>query len=211
MWSFTSLWKGVPSFARTRIRFIRYMYPHRRQISRRMASVEMDLEEIYASCLGAILLIFIGWHLAEALVAWRRRVERVLRKYTSQSLIWPRRNGSTDLNVAAALGLLALAAGNITACAVGVRNLGQLVARLGVVSTVNLVPLYLGGRTSIFADRICGLSLTTSGIIHRWLGRICLLEAFAHGFLALHLRGWKFSVLMILVSLYDWPLTVKLM
>ena len=163
----------------------------------------MEFQDIYATCLGSIFVVFIGYQLAAVLAAWRSQIRAAFRKYISQSVIVMRRDGSTDVSVAAALGLLALAAGNVAACIVGVATQRQLVSRLGVMTTVNLIPLYFGGRTGFFISRVCGLSIITYGAIHRWLGRICLLEAAAHIALAVHLSDlyqWKWDVDKAIVS-----------
>ena len=160
----------------------------------------MNFEEVYAISLGSVFVVLIGWHAAEALLLWRRRVTGLVRKYVSQSLVVTRRNGTSNFNVAAALGVLILAAANVVACAIGVSSRPQLVRRLAVVSIVNLVPLYLGRSTSLVVNHVCGLSPTAYGILHRWLGWVCLLGALCHGLLALSLSEWTFSVRSILVS-----------
>lgn len=147
----------------------------------------MEFQEIYATCLGSIFVVFIGFQLTAVLAVWRSQITAALRKYISQSVVVMRRDGSTDVTVAAALGLLVLAAGNVTGCIVGVATQPQLVNRLGVMTTINLIPLYFGGRTGFFISRVCGLSIITYGALHRWLGWICLLEGAAHIALAIQL------------------------
>jgi hypothetical protein len=58
--------------------------------------------------------------------------------------------------------------------------LGQLRNRTGVMSTVNMVPLFiLAGRNNPLIN-LLGISFDTFNLIHRWLGRIVVLEALAH-------------------------------
>lgn len=53
--------------------------------------------------------------------------------------------------------------------------------RTGIMSTVNLVPLFLlAGRNNPLI-RLLKISFDTYNLIHRWLGRIVVLEGLAHG------------------------------
>lgn len=57
---------------------------------------------------------------------------------------------------------------------------GQIRNRTGVMSVVNMIPLFLlAGRNNPII-RICAISFDTMNLIHRWFGRICILEAIAH-------------------------------
>ncbi|KAF5528835.1 ferric-chelate reductase, partial [Fusarium phyllophilum] len=61
----------------------------------------------------------------------------------------------------------------VTACGV-IRN------RTGVLSTVNMVPLFLlAGRNNPLIP-LLNISFDTYNLIHRWFGRIVILEALAH-------------------------------
>ena len=67
--------------------------------------------------------------------------------------------------------------------------------RTGVLSTVNMVPLFLlAGRNNPLIA-LLGISFDTYNLVHRWLGRIVALEALAHtvAFLAgsAHTKGWS--------------------
>ena len=54
--------------------------------------------------------------------------------------------------------------------------------RTGVLAVVNMVPLFLlAGRNNPFIT-FCGISFDTFNLIHRWFGRIVVLEAIAHSF-----------------------------
>lgn len=67
--------------------------------------------------------------------------------------------------------------------------------RCGVLAVVNMVPLFLlAGRNNPFIT-FCGISFDTFNLIHRWFGRIVVLEAIAHtiAWMAsrVHSSGWK--------------------
>lgn len=58
--------------------------------------------------------------------------------------------------------------------------LAELRNRTGILATVNLVPLFLlAGRNNPLIQ-LMGISFDTYNLIHRWLGRIVVLEAFTH-------------------------------
>ncbi|KAI5847791.1 ferric reductase NAD binding domain-containing protein [Morchella snyderi] len=58
--------------------------------------------------------------------------------------------------------------------------LGEIRNRTGVLSTVNLVPLFLlAGRNNPLIQ-LMGISFDTYNLVHRWLGRIVVTEAFTH-------------------------------
>lgn len=56
----------------------------------------------------------------------------------------------------------------------------QLRNRTGILATINLMPLFLmAGRTNPLIS-ILGMSFDTFNLLHRWFGRIVVLEALAH-------------------------------
>ena len=58
--------------------------------------------------------------------------------------------------------------------------LGEVRNRTGVLSVVNMVPLFLlAGRNNPLIQ-LLGISFDTYNLIHRWLGRIVVLEAVTH-------------------------------
>ncbi len=164
------------------------------------ASVKMDIAAAYSIALGALLTVFIGWHLAAECTRWRQYLLTLLRKYISQKLIVKRQNGTSDVSIGIALSIVLFVAANAIGAALSVTTIAELSHRLSMLCTINLVPLFLGGRTSILASKLCGLSLPTYGLLHRWMGRVFLCEAILHGLLELALANWTISVLEIAVS-----------
>jgi len=59
--------------------------------------------------------------------------------------------------------------------------------RAGKMAIVNMVPLFLGGRTSFVANWL-GISLQSYYLCHHWIGRIVLLESLIHLVLALVIK-----------------------
>ncbi|PUU72988.1 ferric reductase like transmembrane component-domain-containing protein [Tuber borchii] len=83
--------------------------------------------------------------------------------------------------------LIGYLAGNIVFCtfmidyaADSTSMLGEVRNRTGVLSVVNMVPLFLlAGRNNPLIQ-LLGISFDTYNLIHRWLGRIVVLEAVTH-------------------------------
>lgn len=88
--------------------------------------------------------------------------------------------------------------------------------RAGLVSTLNLVPLFLAGRTNPFADLI-GLPLHTYHFWHFWVGRVAVLQAPIHAGIVLArwsskkdvltITGWVVSYVLWLVGMFKKRLT----
>jgi hypothetical protein len=79
-------------------------------------------------------------------------------------------------------------AGSFTSAAALLRN------RSGVLSVVNMVPLFIFVGRNNPLIRLLGISFDTYNLLHRWIGRIVILEALTHtlAFLAsnAHTKGW---------------------
>lgn len=58
--------------------------------------------------------------------------------------------------------------------------LGELRNRTGVMATVNMVPLFLMAGRNNPLIALLGISFDTFNLVHRWLGRIVVIEAVAH-------------------------------
>lgn len=161
----------------------------------------MDTGNVYATCLGAFFALFIGRQIAAETSPLRHKATSVLRKYVGQMLVFTRPNGSGDISVGTAAGILVLIALNAAACAFQVASQSQLGSRLGKVAVINLVPLLLGGRTSLIANSVLGLPLSHYETLHRWIGRLCAFEALGHLLIGLSQKGWQFSAINIVVSI----------
>lgn len=56
----------------------------------------------------------------------------------------------------------------------------QLVSRSGIMAVINMIPLFvLAGRNNPII-KLTGISFDTMNLVHRWFGRIVVLEAIAH-------------------------------
>jgi hypothetical protein len=71
---------------------------------------------------------------------------------------------------------------------------GEFRNRTGVMAVINMIPLFLlAGRNNPFIA-LSGISFDTMNLIHRWFGRIVVLEALCHtiAYMAnkVHTKGW---------------------
>ena len=64
------------------------------------------------------------------------------------------------------------------------RSSSDLMSRCGMLASVNIVPLFLGGRTSFLAEFL-GLQLHTYYLAHHWIGRMVVLQGLLHTTLAI--------------------------
>lgn len=88
--------------------------------------------------------------------------------------------------------------------------LSQLSNRMGVISTVNMIPLFiLAGRNNPFI-RLLDISFDNYNLLHRWIGRVVVIEAFLHGAFwvaaTVIWKGWD-GVSKELNVMYDMPIT----
>jgi predicted ferric reductase len=71
---------------------------------------------------------------------------------------------------------------------------GVLLSRSGILAVINMIPLFLlAGRNNPII-KLTGISFDTMNLIHRWFGRIVILEAIAHTVcwmaLKVQTKGW---------------------
>lgn len=147
-------------------------------------SSPMDLVEIYSASLGAMCALLIGWNIAAATVALQHRFQSILHAHLMQNIA-KRVRGSGDYTVSVVLQIVILITANAVLSTIFVSNLDDLGVRLGIIALVNVMPLFLGGRTSLIADKVFGVSLPWYNMIHNWIGRICMMQALVHGLLRL--------------------------
>ncbi|KAK3672624.1 hypothetical protein LTR78_007436 [Recurvomyces mirabilis] len=179
-----------------------------------IAANKLQPHKYYAIALGSLLILLLSWNLAAALGHHGRPILALARKCLSQTLISVRLNGSSDVSVAAGLLIAALAAANILACVIFVKDVPTLAQRSGTLALINLVPLYLGGSRSLWINIACGVSHPVHGFAHRWIGRICLALAISHGLARLSMLEWKATymhvILMVLLCLLGTASTILL-
>jgi predicted ferric reductase len=67
-------------------------------------------------------------------------------------------------------------------------DLATLATRAGALAMVNLIPLFLGGRTNTLSNFL-NVPLQTYYLIHHWVGRMAVLQALLHVGIIVRLEG----------------------
>jgi uncharacterized membrane protein len=145
-------------------------------------SRNMQPTVIYAIAFASGILLLLLWRLSQFLtVKARERILSTITKWVVFTVPCPRMDGTSDVTILAAAFVVALLAGNLAASLVALQDRQDLSFRLARLSLINMVFLYLGGRTNLFVDKIFRLSHTEYWLLHRWLGRVAALEGLIHG------------------------------
>ena len=82
--------------------------------------------------------------------------------------------------------LVGYLAANITFCIWKIdyssfsKGANELLERSGVIAVMNMIPLFLLAGRNNPVIKLTGIPFDTMNLIHRWLGRIVVLEAIAH-------------------------------
>ncbi|PVH90463.1 hypothetical protein DM02DRAFT_665049 [Periconia macrospinosa] len=142
----------------------------------------MDLLFTYIVPLASVTALFICWRLwALMSITTKSKIAFFIRKVLVYTVVIRRRSTSSDTTTYGALNILLFLTANLTACLFKLSDIRHLAERCGMLLMINLVPLFLGGRTNLFIDRILRLSLDDYTLMHRWLGRVCVLLGLVHG------------------------------
>lgn len=160
----------------------------------------MEVHDVYTIVVGSMFVVLAGWHLAAVGLWARQRAATWTRKNIAQMVAFKRHQGSTDYTVGSMLCVIALVSGNGVAMFYRTHNANGLEARLAELSALNLIPLFLAGRTTIFVQHICGLSLRQYSILHRWLGWVCLAQLISLLCLSMSREHWQIKPIYIAVS-----------
>jgi len=151
---------------------------------------KMYAQEIYATAVGSLFAVFLGWQVAIIGDALRQRSMQAIRKIFVQTLVVTRRNGTSDYTVASTLAIVLLITGNLAVLFVEVADWNDMRERLRSVFHVNLIPLYVSARTPILSEFMFGLTYKQHSLIHRWIGWMCLFQGLGHNLLSLSMQQW---------------------
>ncbi|EXJ56217.1 uncharacterized protein A1O5_12673 [Cladophialophora psammophila CBS 110553] len=77
--------------------------------------------------------------------------------------------------------------GVVVCTVIQVQNIPGLRRRSGLISIINIIPLSLGAHMNLLAN-VCGIRLGAYGRIHRWLGRVAIVEGLIHTATAVSLK-----------------------
>lgn len=126
-----------------------------------------------------MMIVWKIWRLLATRV--RQRFLTLLSKWLFYTVILPRCRGSSNITVFAVVLIGLFILGNIAVSAVGIQSRTDLAQRLARLALINVIILFLGGRTNLFADKVLRCSFPNYYLLHRWIGRVTLLEVIVHG------------------------------
>ncbi|KAF2741743.1 hypothetical protein M011DRAFT_530343 [Sporormia fimetaria CBS 119925] len=142
----------------------------------------MEVITVYILSLASAAGCIILWNLRKLVdQATIRLILSVFRKQFIYTLVSSRGKSTSNINILAAISVLIMAAANVVACVLGVSDWTTLARRCASLFVLNAIPLYAGGRTNLFVDKVLRLSINNYYLFHRWLGRICVLQGLVHG------------------------------
>lgn len=107
-------------------------------------------------------------------------------KYFQYLLLIQRKPGIAITRLQASCLVIYLAS-NLLVLFLGLHGVQQLEKRAALMAIINMVPLFLGGRTNPVADAL-GISIQSYYFAHNWIGRVFILEAMLYSIIVLTLR-----------------------
>jgi hypothetical protein len=142
----------------------------------------MQVIIVYLIAYGSAVGLLLGWRLSQYLTTQaRKRVFSTFTKWAVYSVVTRRLDGSSDITIVAGFVILLLVVANIVGSTVFIQTRTELSLRLAKLSVTNLAILYLGGRSNILLDKVFRLFHTEQQLMHRWIGRITVIEGLIHG------------------------------
>lgn len=139
--------------------------------------------EWYGLSLAAVAILVAFWRTryvaSSFLVVLRRNLVRFLvyRVAIRRSMHWP---GATLLQCCLFSSLLGV---NAFCLMFKTNTLADVITRSGIIASINMVPLFLGGRSNMLVDLI-GIPLHVHHLFHHWVGRLSIILALIHSGLA---------------------------
>ena len=151
------------------------------------SDLAIDITQWYAISLGCLVGLPIIGRLFFSITIVRIYGTFYLRKHITYPQIhryWRRSGKVTRLDL---LVLFTFLAGNALCLAINVKGVPEFIERLGLISIINLIPLSLGANMNLIVS-LCGIRLPTYAKLHRWLGRVAIVEGLIHVTVAVSYR-----------------------
>jgi hypothetical protein len=142
----------------------------------------MHVIVIYALSYASAIGLLMAWRLSQFItIHAREHIFSFYSKWLLYTVVYPRFNGSTDVTMMAGSIIVLFVVANVVGSVLGVQSRSDLTARLARMCVTNLVVLYIGGRSNFLVDKIFRLSNSEYYLLHRWIGRITIVEGLTHG------------------------------
>jgi hypothetical protein len=144
--------------------------------------VKMQVTIIYAISYASAVFFLVAWRLSQCLtIQARQHIFSTCSKWLLYTVMHPRLTGSSDVTIMAGSIIIMFIVANIVGCVISIHNTSDLSSRLARMAVTNLVILYLGGSSTLLADKGIRISNDEHHLLHRWIGRVTVVEGLAHG------------------------------
>lgn len=128
-----------------------------------------------------------------------RRTRLFIRRHVSYPLFLQRRYWSSITRLEALL-LVVYIVLNGVALGVGIQDGGRLIylrRRSAIMASINMIPLFMGGRTSCLAETL-GVPRHAYYLAHHWVGRVVIAQGLLHSILVITSAGFHVSGIVVI-------------
>lgn len=144
--------------------------------------MKMQVTVIYAISYASAVCFLVAWRLSQCLtIQARQHIFSTCSKWLLYTVVHPRLTGSSDVTILAGSIIIMFIIANIVGCVIGIHNTSDLSSRLARMAVTNLAILYLGGSPNVLVDKGVRISNNEYYLLHRWIGRVTLVEGLVHG------------------------------
>ena len=148
----------------------------------------MDITLWYAIALGALVALYVTSFLILTFLTKIGPHARILfKKHVYYPQLPKILRGSEKMTRFDFLLTILFLIGLVCCTTVEVHDVAGLRRRSGMISIINLIPLSAGAHMN-FLTNACGIRLDVYGRIHRWLGRVAVIEGLVHTIAAVSLQ-----------------------
>jgi hypothetical protein len=148
----------------------------------------MDITQWYAVALGGVVALSIIASLFLTIFKCTRTdVKLCFLKHVYYPQIHKCLRGSEKTTRLDVVVIVAFLVGNVLCTTIRVKDVPGLTRRSGLMSTIILMPLSLGGHMNLIANH-CGIRLGSYARMHRWLGRVAIVQGLVHTAAAVSLQ-----------------------
>ena len=144
-----------------------------------------NVPERYGLCAAAVLVLWLLCRISVILLQWiAQKPTAFLLKHVSYRLLPAVLRWLDTTTLSDGLVIIIYVIVNILCAVVGTHSWSQINIRLGILATVNFLPLLAGMGFGPSADAV-GVHRHVYTQAHRWIGRVCALQAVVHGSISL--------------------------
>lgn len=149
-----------------------------------MLDIMLEVSQWYSIGIACVAMVLVLKCLYPFL-RWVYQFARfLLLRYMVYPLILPQGRTVASITRLQLLLFMIFLAGNGVSMALHVKGAREQSNRAAMMASINLIPLFCGGRTSILVDRL-GIPLHSYYLAHHWIGRVVVVQGLLHAGLAL--------------------------